>query len=197
MDAAEDLAPCRSYGHITTNNHIHTNIPGNIGRHHGGEGSRQQTRRGALGDFSGQQIRRDRRQSRENRRNEHAHVADVDGQMQKVHHPIEHRGSKHEARINCASDGAAKRIPSTIVKPVQELQKALVSKVLCSTKVKVRIKLVDDRLVSDHSKEANGKGKQANQAQDCELQHGGDAGQILRRKSYKVYYQSNFEVRFI
>mmetsp|Transcript_41469 Transcript_41469/g.71933 ORF Transcript_41469/g.71933 Transcript_41469/m.71933 type:complete len:461 (-) Transcript_41469:228-1610(-) len=153
-----------------------TDGSGNIGRHHGSEGSRQQTRGGALSDFCGQQIRGNRRQSRENRRNEHAHVADVDGQMQEVHDPIEHRCGKHEARINGASDGTTKRIPPTIVKPVKELQKALVSKVLCSAKVEVGIKLVDDRLVSDHSKEANGKGKQADQAQDCELQHGGDAG---------------------
>lgn len=150
------------------------NIPRDVGRHDGGEGGGEQTGRGALGDLGGEEVGGDRSQRREDGRDEHTHVADVDRQVQEVHDPVEHGGGEHQAGVDGASDGAAQRVPSTVIEPIQKLKETLMSKIFCRTEIEVRVELVNDRLVSNHREETDREGKQTDQTQDCELQHSGD-----------------------
>ncbi|TNN41722.1 hypothetical protein EYF80_048111 [Liparis tanakae] len=67
---------------------------GDVARHDGDEAGRQQT--GALvPQLPRQQVGGDGRQPAEHRRQEHAHVADVDGEVEQVEHVVDEAGSHH------------------------------------------------------------------------------------------------------
>lgn len=155
--------------------------PGDVRGHNGREGGGQQPRGRALGDLVGEQVGAHGRVRREDGRDEHAHVADVDRQVQQVHRPVEHRGREHEAGVDGAADGAAQGVPAAVIEPVQELQEALVRQVLRGPEVEVRVELVDHGLVAHDREQADREGQQRDQAQDAVLKHRRDARQVLKQ----------------
>lgn len=110
-------------------------------------------------------------------------MADIDCQIEEMQNPVKDGSSKHQTRINSSSDGTTQRIPTSVIKPIQELKKTFMSQVLGSTEVEVGIELVDNRLVTNHSKQSNGEGQQTDQAQNAKLENSGKSRQILQTQS--------------
>ncbi|KAJ8524775.1 hypothetical protein ON010_g16341 [Phytophthora cinnamomi] len=116
---------------------------GDVRRHDAREGGGQEPGARALGHLLGQQVAGDGRVGREERRQEHARVAHVDGDVEQVEHPVHERRRVHEPRVDGAADDAAQRVPRAVVEPVEELEEALGRQVLGRAEVEVRVELVD------------------------------------------------------
>lgn len=100
--------------------------------------------------FLGQGISDQRGERWKERRQKHAHISDIDGDVQHPHEPVEGRRGDHQAGVNGAANDASQRIPGAIIEPVVELVEALLGKEPRGAVVEIRIKLMDDAFEAQH-----------------------------------------------
>merc|ERR1712059_83122 len=72
------------------------------------------------------------------------------------------------AGVHSAPHDPAQGVPGTVVKPVKEVVETMLDHVGCRTVVKPGIKLMDDALESDDSKEPGGEPSEPGEGQDSE-----------------------------
>jgi hypothetical protein len=66
------------------------------------------------------QVRRDRSQPRERRREHHTHIPDIHGEVQPVQDVVDDARGDHQARVDGPADDSAERVPCCWVEPVPE-----------------------------------------------------------------------------
>lgn len=108
-------------------------------------------------ELFGEQVGDDCCKRGEERREEHANVANVHGDVEPVEDVKERSGRDHETGIDGAADDTAERVPGSVVEPVVERVEALFGEELGGAVVEIRIELVDDRLIAQHRKETSRK----------------------------------------
>ena len=87
----------------------------------------------------------------EDGRNEHAHVADLNREVQHVQHLVEEVGSAHHTGVRSTSYNTTQRIPGAIIHPVEELVGSRPRQELCGTVVEPGIVLVNNlRIIRHH-----------------------------------------------
>lgn len=89
-----------------------------VARHNGDEAGRQQA--GALvPQLPGQEEGGDGGQAAEHRRQEHAHVADVDGDVEQVEHVVDEARRGHQTRVHLeVATGGGERRSNTLINVV-------------------------------------------------------------------------------
>lgn len=81
------------------------------------------------------QVRCDRGVGGKYRGQQHAHVSDIDRQVDRVQGPVNDGRGCHEARVDRPTNDTTQWVPSPIVEPVQEIIESLGRKVFRRAKV--------------------------------------------------------------
>eukprot|EP00754_Rhynchopus_humris_P001249 Rhum_TRINITY_DN10757_c0_g2::Rhum_TRINITY_DN10757_c0_g2_i1::g.40138::m.40138 len=144
--------------------------PADVARNDGDEGSRHETGTrvpALLGQKEGDQGRVAGKEGGE----EHAHVPDVNREVEEVQRVVNGTRGEHQTRVHGVSHPASKRVPHEGVEPVVERLKSVVHKRLRGTEVEVRVELVDDTLVANHREETQAERHNVEHDKDQEDNH--------------------------
>ena len=112
-----------------------------------------------------EEVRGHGRESGENGGQEHAHVADVDGDVQKAEGPVDESRREHESRVHRPSHYAAQWVPRSLVEPVQKVVVAVLHHIVRGAVVEPGIELVDDALEANDGEEPGAEAGDTGQSQ--------------------------------